>query len=343
MKYSLVIPVFNEQETLPRLYQRVSAAAESWDADFEIVCVDDGSTDLTSELLDDIHSKDHRWKKISFSRNFGHQAAVSAGMADATGDVVGIIDGDLQDPPELLAKMFAKWRDGYEVVYAVRASRKEHLLKRFAYKSFYRLMQRCASIEIPLDAGDFCVMDRKVVDVVNSLPERTRFVRGLRTWAGFRQTGIEYDRDERDGGESKYTLSKLFRLAFDGILGFSALPLRIASFLGIVFCLCSALMVIALVGWRVTDVTLFGMHPAQSMGWTSLVSIAMFLSGMQMLMLGIVGEYIARIFDEIKGRPSWVVAEFTGLKQSQQPSVPQPKSVDRFNHLGEQERASRLQ
>ncbi|MDA7527390.1 glycosyltransferase family 2 protein [Planctomicrobium sp.] len=342
MKHSLVIPVFNEQETLPRLYQRVSSAAKNWDGDYEIICVDDGSTDLTSELLDDIHTKDPHWKKISFSRNFGHQAAVSAGMAFATGEVVGIIDGDLQDPPEMLQQMFAKWEDGYEVVYAVRASRKENIFKRIAYKSFYLLLQKCASIEIPLDAGDFCVMDRKVVDVVNSLPERTRFVRGLRTWAGFRQTGIEYDRDERDGGESKYTLSKLFALAFDGILGFSALPLRIASFLGIVFCFFAAMLIGALVVWRATDVTIFGMHPSQTMGWTSLVSIAMFLSGIQMLMLGIVGEYIARIFDEIKGRPTWIVSEVTGLTPSPDGIVPKPKSAKRFDFIGEKERASGL-
>ncbi|QDT33554.1 glycosyltransferase family 2 protein [Thalassoglobus polymorphus] len=342
MKYSLVIPVFNEQETIPRLYQRVTEAAETWGDDFEILCIDDGSTDLTSDLLDDINSRDPRWKKISFSRNFGHQAAVSAGLSFAQGDVVGVIDGDLQDPPELLKKLFARWEEGYEVVYAVRASRREHFLKRFAYKSFYRLLQKCASIEIPLDAGDFCVMDRKVVNVMNGLPERTRFVRGLRTWSGFRQTGIEYNRDARDDGESKYTLSKLFRLAFDGILGFSALPLRIASLLGLIFCFCSALMVVALVIWRMTDVTIWGMNPSHSMGWTSLVSIALFLSGVQMLMLGIVGEYIARIFDEVKGRPGWIVAEATGFGCEKEFQVPTPKGVERFVTTEEAERARRL-
>ncbi len=342
MMYSLIIPIFNEQETIPQLYERVTAAAETWGDEFEIICVDDGSTDLTSELLDEIHERDPRWKKISFSRNFGHQAAVSAGMFYAHGDVVGIIDGDLQDPPELLQEMFRKWKDGYEVVYAVRASRKENLLKRLAYKTFYRLLQTCASIEIPLDAGDFCVIDRKVVNVMNSLPERTRFLRGLRTWSGFRQTGIEYDRDARDNGESKYTLSKLFRLAFDGILGFSALPLRIASFMGVIFCLFSVLMVAILVVWRLSDVTIFGMHPAQTMGWTSLVSLAMFLSGMQMLMLGIVGEYIARIFDEVKGRPGWIVAETTGIAKKDEFETPSPKGMKRFVTPEDDERARRL-
>lgn len=340
--YSLVIPVFNEQETIPKLYQRVSQAAESWDADFEIICVDDGSTDLTAELLEEIHARDPRWKLLSFSRNFGHQAAVSAGLAHASGDLVGVIDGDLQDPPEMLSKMFAKCCEGYEVVYAIRASRKENLFKRFAYKAFYRLLQKCASIDIPLDAGDFCVMDHKVVDVMNSLPERTRFVRGLRTWSGFRQTGIEYNRDERGDGESKYTLSKLFRLAFDGILGFSALPLRIASFLGFVFCMLAALMVMTLVVWRLTDVTFLGMHPAQSMGWTSLVTIAFFLSGVQMLMLGIVGEYIARIFDEVKGRPTWVVAQRAGFLDQAKMAIPTPKSVQKFHSVKDSERASGL-
>lgn len=342
MKYSLVIPVFNEQETIPRLYQRVSAAADRWDGDYEIICVDDGSTDLTAELLDDIHRRDSRWKKVSFSRNFGHQAAVSAGLSYASGDVVGIIDGDLQDPPELLEKMFSRWADGYDVVYAVRASRKENIFKRFAYKSFYRLLQASASIEIPLDAGDFCVMDRKVVRVLNSLPERTRFVRGLRTWSGFRQTGIEYDRDQRDDGESKYTLSKLFRLAFDGILGFSALPLRIASFMGFAFCACSALLVLTLIAWRMSDLTVLGMHPANSMGWTSLVSIGMFLSGVQMLMLGIVGEYIARIFDEVKGRPAWIVADANGFESRRSTDIPVSKTIRHLAGSKETESAERL-
>lgn len=342
MKYSLVIPVFNEQETIPRLFARVSAAARTWGDEYEIICVDDGSTDLTAEMLDDLHSRDARWKRLSFSRNFGHQAAVSAGISYARGEVVGIIDGDLQDPPELLKQMFQRWSEGYQVVYAVRASRKENIFKRIAYKAFYRLLQKSASIKIPLDAGDFCVMDRQVVNVLNSLPEKTRFVRGLRTWSGYRQTGIAYDRDERDGGESKYTLSKLFRLAFDGILGFSAVPLRIASLMGFLFCVCAALLVLTLVVWRMTDVTLFGMHPSQSMGWTSLVSIAMFLSGVQMLMLGIVGEYIARIFDEVKGRPGWIVSETTGIDANRIQNIPSPKSSMRLIAAEETERAGRL-
>lgn len=325
MKYSLVIPVFNEQQTIPRLYERVTAAAETWGGEFEIVCVDDGSTDLTAELLEELHLRDPRWKTVSFSRNFGHQAAVSAGLTYASGEAVGVIDGDLQDPPEMLKEMFARWESGYEVVYAVRASRKENLFKRTAYKTFYRILQKCATVKIPLDSGDFCVMDRKVVDVMNSLPERTRFLRGLRTWSGFRQTGIEYDRDARDQGESKYTLSKLFRLAFDGILGFSALPLRMASFLGLAFCGTSALLVLLLVLWRLSNVTVLGMHPANSMGWTSLVSIGLFLSGMQMLMLGIVGEYIARIFDEVKGRPGWIVASTSGIGATARHPIPQPR------------------
>lgn len=343
MKYSLIIPVYNEQQLLPKLYERVSNAAQSWDGDYEILCVDDGSTDLTAELLDELHAKDSRWKRISFSRNFGHQAAVSAGMTYAAGQAVGIIDGDLQDPPEMLEQMFKRWEAGYEVVYAIRASRRENILKRLAYRSFYRLLQKCASIDIPLDAGDFCVMDRKVVDVMNALPEQSRFVRGLRTWAGFRQTGIAYDRNARDEGESKYTISKLFRLAFDGILGFSALPLRIASVLGASFCVVATFLIIGLVIWRISDLTLWGMHPAHSMGWTSLVSIALFLAGIQMLMLGIVGEYIARIFEEVKGRPGWIVAETIGLQNLKQSHPrPSPARADRFHSAEDLDRAERI-
>lgn len=340
MKFSVVIPIYNEEETLPQLYERVTAAAAEWPGEYEIICVDDGSTDRTGELLDQLHERDHRWKKVAFSRNFGHQAAVSAGLTYARGAAVGIIDGDLQDPPEMLGTMFKQWERGSKVVYAIRATRQEHWLKRLAYKTFYRLLQQCASIKIPLDSGDFCVMDRRVVDIINDLPERCRFLRGLRTWSGFRQTGIPYDRDARHQGASKYTIKKLFRLAIDGLLGFSSLPLRISSFMGMLFCLTSTLLVGLLLLWRLSNISLWGMHPAQSMGWTSLVSIVMFLAGIQMLMLGIVGEYVARIFEEVKGRPGWVVAETTGIPSPPASDPPSPKSLDRFLAHRTSERAA---
>ena len=310
---SVVIPVLNEQETLPALYERLSAAAEAWETDYEVIVVDDGSTDLTPEILDEIHRKDHRWKRLSFSRNFGHQAAVSAGLHYTQGDAVAIIDGDLQDPPEVLHQLFEKWRRGYDVVYAVRRSRKEGILKRTAYSAFYRVLKGCASIDIPLDAGDFCVMDRRVVKVLSRLPERSRFVRGLRSWAGFRQTGVEYEREARFDGVPKYSLSKLFRLAFDGILSFSSSPLRLSSWLGFGLCGLSVLLVLMLAVWWASEVTILGMHPRQSAGWTSLVSLILFVGGLQMLMVGIMGEYVARVFDEVKARPQWLVADLNGF------------------------------
>ena len=206
---SIVIPVYNEKENISELYNRITSAAEQWGDDYEVVVVDDGSSDSSLQQLAMIHWQDPRWKVLSFSRNFGHQAAVSAGLFYSRGDVVALMDADLQDPPEELPRFLEKWREGYQVVYAIRTQRKEGLLKRACYKLFYRLLRRLASIDIPVDAGDFCVMDRMVVEVLRAMPERTRFVRGLRSWAGFRQVGVPYERSSRHAGAPKYTLSKL--------------------------------------------------------------------------------------------------------------------------------------
>ncbi len=316
--HSLVIPVLNEANIVPVLYDRVSAALDACGEAYEVIVVDDGSTDETPELITAIHQRDERWKLIRLSRNFGHQLAVSAGLQHSSGDAVAIIDGDLQDPPEVLSRLFAKWNEGYEVVYAVRRKRKEGIFKRAAYKTFYRLLSRLASVEIPLDAGDFCVMDRAVVDVLRAMPERTRFVRGLRSWAGFRQIGVEYERDARHSGEPKYTLRKLVSLATNGIISLSSRPLRIASWMGVTLCAASALLVVALLAWWLSGQRIFGIHPSNSVGWTSIMSILLFLSGLQMLMIGIVGEYLARVFDEVKQRPAWIVAQAVGFNASEQ-------------------------
>src|SRR5262245_55122257 len=220
MKVSVVIPCYNEEEVLPELFQRVTAAAEKWSCDWEVVCVDDGSRDRTWQMVASQHQADARWRGLSFARNFGHQTAVSAGIYYATGDAVIVIDADLQDPPEELWRFIKAWQEGSEVVYAIREKRKEGPLKRGAYWFFYRLLARIVSFQIPEDSGDFCLMDRRVVDVLKSMPERNRFVRGLRAWVGFRQVGIRYERSERVAGETKYSVAKLFRLAFDGIFSF---------------------------------------------------------------------------------------------------------------------------
>lgn len=310
---SVVIPLYNEQAILPELYRRVSAAAETWREDYEVIVVDDGSADGTPLALAAIHARDPRWRILTFSRNFGHQTAVSAGIHYSRGDAVVVIDGDLQDPPEVIADLIATWRQGYQVVYAVRRSRKEGWIKRAAYRMFYRLLKRLASIDIPLDAGDFCLMDRSVVEVIKSMPERSRFVRGLRSWAGFSQVGIEYDRAARAAGKSKYTLTKLFKLAFDGIFSFSTAPLKVANLFGALLCICSFMLMTLLVCWRLSDVTVLSMHPTEATGWTSILCCVLFLSGLQFLLLGVIGEYLARIFAEVKGRPPWVIAKSLGI------------------------------
>lgn len=310
---SVVLPVFNEAAVLPLLFERVTKALEALDFRWEVVAVDDGSSDTSAALLRSFHAREPRWKTLMLSRNFGHQAAVSAGLHYTCGDVVAVLDADLQDPPEALGELLARWREGAEVVYAVRVGRKEHLLKRAAYAGFYRLLRRLSSIDIPLDAGDFCVMDRVVIDVLKSQPERARFVRGLRTWAGFTQVGVPVERKERAAGAPKYTLSKLFKLAFDGLVAFSSAPLRFAAFMGFLLCGLSVVSVALLLAWRAADITILEQRPAAALGWTSIVAVVLFVSGIQTLVLGIIGEYLGRMFDEAKGRSPWIVAEAHGV------------------------------
>ncbi len=304
--YSIVIPIFNEEETLPVLQSRLNAALASFDQPFEVILVDDGSTDKSFELMHGIHKKDPRFKIIRFSRNFGHQIAISAGMDYATGDAVVIMDGDLQDPPEILASFIAKWKEGYEVVYAIRTKRKENIFKRAAYAIFYRLLSKISSIEIPLDSGDFCLMDRRVVASIRSLPERKRFVRGLRSWVGFRQVGVAYERDGRYAGAPKYTIAKLFGLAYDGIFSLSTAPLRIAVYIGF------AMSLLAMIGGLFVIYEKI-VHQIAIAGWASTIVVVMFLGGIILFTMGIIGEYISRIYEEVKQRPLYIVREMLGL------------------------------
>jgi len=277
------------------------------DGSFEIMFVDDGSRDGSAEILDSFCSRDSRLRVIHFSRNFGHQAALQAGLDAASGDAVILMDADLQDPPEVLHQFIEKWRQGYDVVYAVRRKRKENWLKRAAYSIFYRSMKVIAEIDVPLDVGDFCLMDRRVVDMLVTLRERHRFLRGLRSWVGFRQIGIEYQRDARLAGAPKYTLRKLVSLALSGYIGFSSMPLRAAAWLGFL----SAAAGFSIGIWVLVR-TLIEL-PSPPRGWASTMSVILFVGGVQLFVLGIIGEYLGRVYDEVRNRPLYVVRSRAGF------------------------------
>ena len=314
MLLSIVIPIFNEEDTIPKLYERLVKASTTWDLPFEVVFVDDGSTDKTLSILKKLHQRDPRFKYISFSRNFGHQTAVSAGLRYTRGDVVAVMDADLQDPPEELYRFLNKWREEYQVIYGIRTKRKENIFKRYAYYLFYRILAWSSSINIPLDSGDFCVMDRTVVDWLNSMPERNRFVRGLRSWIGYRQIGISYERHKRFAGDVKYTFSKLLRLAFDGIINFSYRPLQFTGVFGVLTCLFSFVGIVFFAIHRILGFKIFGYSPQQIPGFTSLILAILFIGGVQLLTMGLFGEYLGRIFDEVKQRPLYIVKEQEGFE-----------------------------
>ncbi|MCQ2055180.1 MAG: glycosyltransferase family 2 protein, partial [Fibrobacter sp.] len=267
----------------------------------ELIFVNDGSRDRTREIVEGLIPAGSNNKIVNFSRNFGHQAAFSAGLDKATGDAVVIIDGDLQDPPSLIHEMMEKWREGYQVVYAQRNKRKgETIFKRFTAFAFYRIIGKLTSIDIPPDTGDFRLMDRCVVDQLKNLPERSRFLRGLVCWVGFKKIGVKYDRAERTAGESKYPLKKMVRLALDGITGFSSAPLKISFYMGIF----ATIVGFAAFVWSILEKYL---SPATTVpGWASLMTVIVFFAGVQLITIGILGEYIGRIYDEVKQRPLYI-------------------------------------
>lgn len=310
---SIVVPAFNEEAVLPLFYDAITGILKELPERVELVFVNDGSRDRTLAVLQEMRKRDDRVKIVSFSRNFGHQTAVSAGIWHARGDAVAVMDADLQDPPGVLAAMVGRWRAGADVVYAVRRTREGALWKRACYRLFYRVLRAMAAMEIPLDAGDFCVMDRRVVEVLRAMPEQSRFVRGLRSWAGFRQEPFEYDRPERASGETKYSLAKLVRLAGDGILGFSVVPLRAISVVGIVVASLSFATIGFYLIWRLLGVRILGHAPQDVGGFLTLVCLILFLGGMQLLALGIIGEYLGQVFLESKRRPLWVVGTTAGF------------------------------
>jgi dolichol-phosphate mannosyltransferase len=300
---SVVVPLFDEAENLPELYRRLVSALPAADVHFELLFIDDGSRDETPRLLAELHHQDARVTVVTLSRNFGHQAALSAGIEQARGDAVVLMDGDLQDPPEVLPRFITAWRLGNDVVYAIRGQRKESLLLRSCYALFYRVLQAVSDLNIPVDSGDFCLMDRRVVEALKQLPERGRFVRGLRAFVGFRQTGLAYERAARQAGKPKYTFRALCRLAFDGLIGFSSAPLRSLFY-------AAALCFSMTFGGGVA--LILQTEPAQAWWITTLAVIG--CTGLQLFGMGILGEYIRRIFQETKGRPTYIVADIHSAK-----------------------------
>jgi dolichol-phosphate mannosyltransferase len=299
---SVVVPVFNEGAVLPALQARLFAVLAASCPDYEVVFVDDGSVDESPTILLAAAERDSRVRVLRFSRNFGHQAAVTAGIEHARGRAVVVIDADLQDPPEVIPELVAKWRDGFEVVSAVRTERAgEHPLRLFLIKAFYRVLHRIASVDVTPDVGDFRLLDRRVADALNRLPERNRYVRGLIRWLGFRHTEVHYKRAERFGGETKYPFTKLVGLAIDGVTAFSNFPLQLVAYLGFAVFGLSLLLVFYALAGRVFS----GETPA---GWTSVFVAVAFLSGVQLVALGILGAYVSRIFEEVKARPLYVIA-----------------------------------
>lgn len=308
---SIVIPIYNEEENLPELYRRLTQTLRALGRPYEIILVNDYSRDRSLALIEDYAAKDPTVRCVSFSRNFGHQTALTAGMQHARGEFVVMMDGDLQDPPETVPLLLDKaTRENWDVVYAVRKKRKEGLIKRACYSSFYRLLQKLSYIKIPLDTGDFCLMRRRVVDAINQFPERNRFLRGLRAWVGFRQTGMEYEREARFAGEAKYTFKSLLKLALDGIFSFSYLPLRMASWFGFATSAVGILYAIYILAMR-----FFLDRYNQIEGWTTTVVGILVLGGLQMMLIGVIGEYVGRIFEETKGRPQYIVERRIGFDE----------------------------
>ncbi len=301
--YSIVAPIYNEQENLPELYRRVREVMDSTDEPWELILVDDGSTDSSTALIRALAREDKRIRPVIFARNFGHQVAVTAGLDYSRGEAVVIIDADLQDPPELILEMAEKWKQGYEVVYAVRAEREgESWFKLWTASLFYRIIYRITDVKIPLDTGDFRLMDRKVVGVMNSMRERHRFLRGMSAWVGFKQVGVEYKRAARVAGETKYPFRKMFRLAINAVTSFSYFPLQVATFFGFISAGIAAFAIPFVIYMRVTGSQAF-------FGQATTLIAVLFLGGVQLICVGILGEYIGRLYDEAKGRPLYIVRE----------------------------------
>jgi len=310
-RYSFVIPIYNEEESLPTFHERMLTVLAKLDGDAEVLLVNDGSRDKSSGLMNALHARDPRFKLLHLSRNFGHQAAITAGMDFAVGDALIIMDADLQDPPEVALEMIARWKEGFEVVYGQRADRAgESFFKRVTAKLFYRLLRRLTDVDMPQDVGDFRLVDRKALDAFRALRETHRYVRGMWAWIGFKQTAVVYSRAERFAGTTKYPLRKMLKLAKDGIISFSDAPLRLALNLGFGVAGLSFLAGIFAVVAKLTGVFTVS-------GWASITVIISFMGGVQLIVMGLMGEYIGRIYEEVRGRPLYIVRAWDGFDPKQ--------------------------
>jgi polyisoprenyl-phosphate glycosyltransferase len=308
IKYSIIIPIYNEQENLTELYQRLRLIIDEIEGESELVLIDDGSKDNSLQILEELNQQDSRVHYLSLARNFGHQIAVTAGLNYAQGQATIVMDADLQDPPEIIPELIEKWQQGYHVVYAQRISRnKENWFKKLMAYCFYRILNRFTDVIIPTDAGDFCLMSREVVNILNSMPEKNRYIRGLRAWVGFPQTAVKFHRDPRFAGDVKYTFAKSLRLGIDGIISLSRKPLKIATYLGLLTALLAILMMILVLFWRLYQA------PNQLVGYAMITIAIFFLGAVQLICLGILGEYIGRIYDEVKQRPIYTVKKAVGF------------------------------
>lgn len=306
-KISAVVPIFNEEGNINILYKKLRETFLKIDKNFEIIFINDGSFDNSFKILQKISRKDKKVKIISFSRNFGHMSALNAGLTYSSGQKVAVMDADMQDPPQVIIKMYKKSLEGYDVVYGVKKKRKESFLRVFLMKIFYKLLDKISNLKMPLDAGTFSILDRKVVDIIVNLPEKNKYFSGLRAWTGFKQTGVVYERAKRYKGKEA-SFARLFKLAMDGIVSFSFVPLKMASFLGFIFSVFAFVLIVVL--FILKFFVNLGI-----VGWTSTISTILFIGGIQLITLGIIGEYLARIYDEVKRRPEYIIQEKINFKK----------------------------
>ena len=333
---TLVIPCQNEEAVIRASYLRICQVLGNNKFRLQTVFVNDGSEDGTERILEEISVSDPRVKVVTLARHFGHQPAVSAGLANADGDAVAVIDADLQDPPEVILEMIDRWREGFDVVYGIRAKRKEAIWKRLCYSAFYRIFRWISDIDAPLDAGDFSLIDKQVLFQVNKLPEKNRFFRGLRVWVGFRQTGVCYERQPRAAGTTQYSILRLVRLAADGVFNFSTAPLTVVFVLGLLMSVISIAAASAVFIVRIFDIAYFGQRLRDVQGFTSLILTVLLIGGIQLICTGILGEYIGRIYQEVKSRPSYIVRQLPSPRSASPeeglPTAVQSKIPDRYKN-----------